>query len=536
MTILIDLTLRSSVVILLGLMVRGLLHRNSAAMRHAVLAASMLGAATVVPLSLVGPSWDVPAPRATPSTRATVSTEIQQTVKIQTGDVGQTGPNALSQIALMLWGLGALLGAALLLAGLARLQVIARRAARPPDAEWMRTLNEICVARGIGRQVTICHTDAADLLATFGVIRPRVLLPSHASEWDTDRIRVVLSHELAHIERGDWVVQVGADLLRIVFWFNPLFWIACTRLRRDSERACDDVVLSEGVAPSDYAAHLLALARSCRRPWDLWAAATPMARPSTLERRFAAMLNPRIDRRPVSRAALALAAFLVAALTLPVASLHARQTSPATLSGSVYDPTGAVLPGVNVTVEDARQNRLQAVTDASGRFEFPSVAPGTYALQAELPGFRALRNDFELRTARDWDRAITLQVAAVREQINVRQPRTTAAKTPSATRTTSPVRIGGNIRVPRKVFHVAPVYPASMREAGREGVVPMEAVIGVDGAVHAIRVLSANIHPDFAVAAVDAVRQWRFDPTLLNGEPVEVTMAVTVAFSLSDEP
>lgn len=245
------------------------------------------------------------------------------------------------------------------------------------------------------------------------------------------------------------------------------------------------------------------------------------------------MLNSRIDRRPVSRRALALAAVLFAAVAFPAATMHARQTSPAPLSGSVYDPTGGVLPGVKVTVADARQNKLEAVTDASGRFEFPSVAPGTYALQAELPGFRALHNDFELRTARDWDRAITLQVGDVREQINVRQPRPTG-QTASPARSPSPLRIGGNIRTPRKLVNVPPVYPASMREAGREGVVQMEAVIGVDGAVHAIRVLSANIHPDFAVAAVDAVRQWRFDPTLLNGEPVEVTMVVTVAFSLSD--
>jgi protein TonB len=96
------------------------------------------------------------------------------------------------------------------------------------------------------------------------------------------------------------------------------------------------------------------------------------------------------------------------------------------------------------------------------------------------------------------------------------------------------IRVGGNIRVPRKLLDVRPVYPPSMRDSGREGVVPIEAIIGTDGAVHSVRVLSANIHPDFAIAAADAVRQWRFIPTLLNGVPVEVTMTVTVKFSLSE--
>jgi protein TonB len=74
-----------------------------------------------------------------------------------------------------------------------------------------------------------------------------------------------------------------------------------------------------------------------------------------------------------------------------------------------------------------------------------------------------------------------------------------------------------------------------MRDAGREGVVPVEAMIGVDGTVTSVRVLSADVHPDFAVAAVDAVRQWRFTPTLLNGSPVEGVMTVSVAFTLSDQ-
>jgi len=73
-----------------------------------------------------------------------------------------------------------------------------------------------------------------------------------------------------------------------------------------------------------------------------------------------------------------------------------------------------------------------------------------------------------------------------------------------------------------------------LREAGLEGVVPMDAIIGVDGGVLSVRVLSAQVAPGFAASAVAAVKQWRFTPTLLNGAPVEVQMTVSVSFSLTD--
>ena len=90
------------------------------------------------------------------------------------------------------------------------------------------------------------------------------------------------------------------------------------------------------------------------------------------------------------------------------------------------------------------------------------------------------------------------------------------------------------MRAPLKTLDVRPIYPARMRDAGREGIVPIDAIIGADGTVTSVRILSADVHPDFALAA-DAVRQWRFTPTLLNGSPVEVVMTVSVRFTLSDQ-
>ena len=178
--------------------------------------------------------------------------------------------------------------------------------------------------------------------------------------------------------------------------------------------------------------------------------------------------------------------------------------------------------------------RWSSVTDASGAFAFTSVGTGTYMLEVTLPGFRPLRNEFTLETARDWKRNITLQVGELEETITVTARRPAQAAPAFSTGGSGPVRVGGNIRPPRKLEDAPPVYPLTMRDAGLEGLVPMEALIGLDGRVASVQVLSAQVHPEFATAAEEAVRQWVYSPTLLNGTPIQVHMTVSVQFSLED--
>jgi protein TonB len=92
-----------------------------------------------------------------------------------------------------------------------------------------------------------------------------------------------------------------------------------------------------------------------------------------------------------------------------------------------------------------------------------------------------------------------------------------------------PVRVGGKIEPPQKVRHVDPIYPELAQRAGVTGIVILECVIDRDGRVDRVVVLRG--HPLLDGAAVGAVRQWRYRPTLLNGVPVEVVMTVTVRFA-----
>jgi len=105
-----------------------------------------------------------------------------------------------------------------------------------------------------------------------------------------------------------------------------------------------------------------------------------------------------------------------------------------------------------------------------------------------------------------------------------------AAPTPPPPPPPLVVHVGGDIKPPRKVVDVAPVYPPLARAARVEGIVILEAVIAEDGSVRDVRVLRPQALLDDA--AIEAVRQWRFTPTLLNGQPVPVVMTITVAFKL----
>lgn len=536
-----EIGLRASVVVLAALAVTVALRHRSAALRHWVLAAGILSAAAVAPLGRALPAWDFPhempsvldAPIPAKLNTATPLPASNPASRRDSPAARSAAPFPFELVAASVWAAGFTTSALLLLAGAVRLIRVTSRATPITDARWLDLNAELSAHLGLQRPVSLLATQLPGMVGTWGWTRPCVLLPNHCETWTDARIRIVLGHELAHIRRHDWGIQIAAEIVRAVFWFSPFFWIACARLRRESEHACDDVVLEAGVPAAEYASQLLDIARTCR-PAFAGTAALPIARPSTLEWRITAMLNTTLARKRPTRRAVALIIGVILGVALPAASFRAKeQSGPMPLTGVVYDMTGAVLPEVALTLEDDSGTKRMAVTDSSGRFDFGVVNPGRYMLASTLAGFLSITQELTLRDARHWERAISLQVGTLRETITVRASRPSGgATTPMVP--VAVLRVGGNIRPPKKLEHVSPVYPPAMRDAGFEGVVPMEALIGVDGRVTSVHVSSAHAHPELAKAAMDAVRQWRFSPTLLNGAAVEVIMTVTVQFFLPE--
>ena len=204
---------------------------------------------------------------------------------------------------------------------------------------------------------------------------------------------------------------------------------------------------------------------------------------------------------------LSIVAHVIAACALIIAPLFATDTLPEPRSATEFIAVTPLVPPTPPPVRVVRQPRVDARPDAA-----PLVAP------------QGIRPEPPIESSNDLpvvdDRAIVFGSSDV--------PIGDVAPPPPPP--PPPVRVGGEIRPPQRITDVAPVYPPIARAAGVGGIVILEAVIGEDGAVRDVRVLRSI--PLLDGAAIDAVRQWRFTPTLLNGQPVPVVMTVTVAFKL----
>jgi len=105
------------------------------------------------------------------------------------------------------------------------------------------------------------------------------------------------------------------------------------------------------------------------------------------------------------------------------------------------------------------------------------------------------------------------------------------APPPPKPKLNGPLRVGGNVQAARIINRVQPVYPPLARQTRISGTVRLHAIIGKDGTIQSLEVM--NGHPLLQQAALDAVRQWRYQPTLLNGDPVDVDTTIDVIFSLN---
>jgi len=335
----------------------------------------------LAPLLLpVTPTFDLPLVRAmtidlsrfappargtaqrTPESNASTPTVVASGLLAPSAQVnGSTHVNRTG-LAAAVWLMGSVLCALWFALGWLR----ARRMSRyslPADPRWQVELNDLCARLQIRRDVALRVVTTQTSPVVTGLVAPSILLPVQARAWDEERRRSVFLHELAHVQRGDCRVQALSQAACALYWFNPLMWITCARLRAERDRACDDRVLMSGLTPSTYAAHLLGIARDLKRGLRP-SAALAMARPSELEGRLLAVLadgHARVTTRGARVAALGIVAVVTAA------SLGASATPAAVRSADRRLPVAA--PPFRVPLDmpapDARSTALAATAQAS---------------------------------------------------------------------------------------------------------------------------------------------------------------------------
>src|SRR5262249_49949405 len=224
--------------------------------------------------------------------------------------------------ALAAWFAGVMMALATLATGTLRVHRTIRDAYAIDDAECITQFRGLCRALGLKRSVRLLASDQRRMPIALGLIRPAVLLPADAPKWSGDRRNVVLLHELAHVKRMDCFTQILTQVVRAFYWFNPLVHLAARHLRIEAERACDDYVLGGGARASDYAEHLLEIARSVSTLRRVSPAAASMARPSQLEARMSAILNPGVNRSRLGAITSLLVSLTIGVLILLVASVQ----------------------------------------------------------------------------------------------------------------------------------------------------------------------------------------------------------------------
>lgn len=336
------------------------------------------------------------------------------------------------------------------------------------------------------------------------------------------------------MKRRDWLIQVLVQIVCGLYWFHPLVWLSAVQLRKERERACDDQVLRFGIKASDYAGHLLELVRALHSKREPWPLAVAMAQSSNLESRLVAMLDPNLNRSALPRGRAFLAGLIAACLLLPLAALRApAQNAGATISGVVYDPSGAAIPAATVTLSNLNtKNRETTSTGDAGEYVFAGIPAGTYELEIRKPGFKLLqRKDVLMNSNAQVRLDATMDIGEISETVEVigkgRQGLPVSLRS-----TPQRIRVGGNVQATKLLFQMKPIYPERSQEQGIQGTVLLRAVIAKDGGLMSLGVMNSLADPELAKAAVEAVQQWRYQPTLLNGEPVEVSTTIAVKFRL----
>jgi TonB family protein len=216
------------------------------------------------------------------------------------------------------------------------------------------------------------------------------------------------------------------------------------------------------------------------------------------------------------------------------------------VSGTVEDPSGARVPDAIVSlIGPAGGFNRTVATNRQGEFIIDRVPEGTYRVVVTHVGFERAESKVEVAgPAHKTSVRVMIGLGSVSEVMRVTAKkrveviRVTAKRPAEAIRSSEPpsteeVREGGRVEPAKLIYVTHPQYPESARTKGIQGDVILRAVISVEGIPLALSVIRSP-DPDLTEAAEKAVKQWRYEPTKLNGVPVEVVTDITVQFALEN--
>ncbi|HVE72676.1 MAG TPA: M56 family metallopeptidase [Thermoanaerobaculia bacterium] len=375
--------------------------------------------------------------------------------------------------------------------------------------------------------------------AVAGIFDPTILLPAgeYLDALTDDELETVLTHELEHVRRHDNLRALIAQTVCTFFWFSPVHRLARRRLVELRERACDAAVLARGCEPDSY---LSALAKSCTSSFQGSAVAS-MSRMQLRERMESIMT---LDTQSSRGMSWAVRVGIVAAAGIIITAFALFAPSPLLLASSPSTPPGSFSADVWVRPTPGGQHF------ATIKFEAPDGAFTTVAMLQSLPDERTITSvhggrvyKVVVHTNADASGSADVEVREG-DQIVWTTVRTFAAVAPmkkaaalpeteSGSSTSKYQRITPGMKPPKVLTRVEPLYPAAAKEDRIAGVVILEALINESGVIDDVHVLKPLPY-GLDQAAVDAVKQWTFEPATVDGKPVPVIFNVTINFRLDE--
>jgi beta-lactamase regulating signal transducer with metallopeptidase domain/Flp pilus assembly protein TadD len=349
---------KATLILLIARLLLAAMPRASAATKHVVATAALIGVAAMPLVTVFGPAWEIAvksdvvrpsideqpgqignAPGANDEPRTVgVADTIDEPIATAISVAQATGiadrPLSVIQrstkvvrstwkgMIVVFLGVAALLMVGHMAAGMFGVWMVVKGGRELTSDKMLRELDAARDALALGREVRLLVSSRVAVPVVWGIFRPVLLLPEDAEQWPVERLRVVLLHELAHLKRSDGVSLILTRLALSVFWFHPLAWSLERAGRSECERACDDLVLASGTKPSEYADHLLAIARAMPAFDPFRSVTLAMSRKTQLEGRLLSILQRDVARRVFSGRGVAIACALAVAVIIPVSAMR----------------------------------------------------------------------------------------------------------------------------------------------------------------------------------------------------------------------
>jgi len=320
--LLLELLLKSTIFLIITLFVVFLLRKHTAAARHFILALALIGLLIIPLFQLIGPQLNlklipqIQKPSQTPNqqerslgmihpdSRTGLSLIDLRKLKSKSLSFSQNSGfkmiDVLPAFLILLWLAGIFLILTKIIHSLFIAAQLTQKGKNADQFPWNHLVTLFLKRNPLKRRIKLMQIQELVIPMTWGVLKPVILIPDTSKKWPVDQCSTILHHELFHIKRNDFLVKLMAWLGCCLFWFNPLAWFVFKQLKKEQEKACDELVINTGIKPSTYATYLLRMKRLIEKQSLLPSSAIGMAGQSAFSERLITILKKQLNLKEIT--------------------------------------------------------------------------------------------------------------------------------------------------------------------------------------------------------------------------------------------